>query len=62
MGGYSDDLNENNEDQFKYIYKYDHVDKNLKIAGSMCTFRHSFGVCKSKNYIYIIGGMNHLTG
>lgn len=62
VGGYLENLNENNEESFKSIYKYDHVNRSLIPLAKMKTLRHSFGICAIKNKIFVVGGSNYREG
>lgn len=62
LGGYLDNMTDNNEDLFNTLFRYDHANKTLIPLGKMTTLRHSFGMCSVKNKIYAVGGANYKEG
>ena len=62
LGGYLDNLNDDNEENFNTLFRYDHSNKTLVPLAKMTTLRHSFGMCSLKNKIYAVGGANYKEG
>ncbi|EAR85007.2 kelch motif protein (macronuclear) [Tetrahymena thermophila SB210] len=63
VGGYDPkQINLENEQQYKYVYKLNLERLTLSKVSSLITLRHSFGLCQLQNYLYVVGGYNYIEG
>ncbi|KAL4440871.1 hypothetical protein ABPG74_013852 [Tetrahymena malaccensis] len=63
VGGYDPkQINIENEQQYKYVYKLNLDRLTLSKVSSLITLRHSFGLCQLSNYLYVVGGFNYIEG
>jgi len=62
LGGYNGFICEENEGDYRNLYRLDQQNKTLIPLEKMITLRHSFGVCCVRNKIYAVGGANYREG